>query len=167
MRIMREEPPRGRYWYQNVLLPLGRILKPKPLTAASQRKVCPVLGARARFTAASVRFFVMVSPTAYRQHFAPQFPSGALRSNMAGYVGKSRQTGACPGFYMGRSGGARGRACLHCMNDLQPEGSHGKLHRTTKILSHAARRRGGCVAARGARAAASDAVGRVSRPQVT
>src|SRR6516164_11705803 len=60
MRIMREEPPRGRYWYQNVLLPLGRILKPKPLTAASQRKVWPVLGARARFTAASVRFFPMV-----------------------------------------------------------------------------------------------------------
>ena len=31
-------------------------------------------------------------------------------------------------------------------------GSHGKLHRTTKILSHAARRRGSRVAARGARA---------------
>ena len=27
------------------------------------------------------------------------------------------------------------------MNDPQPEGSHGKLHRTTKILSHAYRRR--------------------------
>jgi len=39
----------------------------------------------------------------------------------------------------------------HCMHDLQPEGSHGKPHRTTKILSHA-RRRGG-LAARGARAA--------------
>src|SRR6516164_10487334 len=36
----------------------------------------------------------------------------------------------------------------------QPEGSHGKLHRTTKILSHA-RRRGGGVAARGTRAAAA------------
>src|SRR6516165_386245 len=34
------------------------------------------------------------------------------------------------------------------MNDPQPEGSHGKPHRTTKILSHA-RRRGGRVAARG------------------
>src|SRR5215472_19112228 len=43
---------------------------------------------------------------------------------------------------------------LHCMNDPQPEGSHGKPHRTTKILSHA-RRRGGCVAARGARARAN------------
>ena len=41
---------------------------------------------------------------------------------------------------------------FHCMNDPRPEGSHGKLQRTTKILSHA-RRRGGCVAARGARAA--------------
>src|SRR6516162_3491868 len=39
------------------------------------------------------------------------------------------------------------------MNDPQAEGSHGKLHRTTEILSHAAWRRGG-VAARGARAAA-------------
>src|SRR5262249_28515716 len=39
------------------------------------------------------------------------------------------------------------------MNDPQPEGSHGKLHRTTKILSHARRR--GCMAARGARAAAA------------
>src|SRR5262249_3574812 len=48
----------------------------------------------------------------------------------------------------------RGMIC-HCMNDPQPEGSHGKLHRTTKILSHARRR--GVVAARGARAAAGDA----------
>src|SRR5215831_1754830 len=102
MRIMREEPPRGRYWNQKVLEPLAKIRTPKPLTAPSQRKVCPVLGARARFTAASVRFFVMDSPTAYRQRFAPQISSGALRSNMAGYVGKSRQTGGCPGFYMGR-----------------------------------------------------------------
>src|SRR5262245_889081 len=38
----------------------------------------------------------------------------------------------------------------------QPEGSHGKPHRTTKILSDA-RRRGGDVAARGARAAAGEA----------
>jgi len=45
---------------------------------------------------------------------------------------------------------------LHCMNDPQPEGSHCKLHRSTKILSHASRRRGR-VAARGARAAAGDA----------
>src|SRR5262245_42722786 len=49
---------------------------------------------------------------------------------------------------------------LHCMNDPQPEGSHGKPHRTTKILSHA-RRRGGRVADRGARAAATDAGGGV------
>ena len=41
---------------------------------------------------------------------------------------------------------------FHCMNDPQPEGSHGKPHRTTKILSHT-RRRGG-LAVRGARAAA-------------
>src|SRR6266536_6197881 len=38
------------------------------------------------------------------------------------------------------------------MNDPPTGGSHGKPHRTTKILSHA-RRRGGRVAARGARAA--------------
>src|SRR6516165_6231146 len=60
IRTMREEPPpRGRYWNQKVLLPLDRILRPKPLTAASQRKAWPALGARARFTAASVRFFPM------------------------------------------------------------------------------------------------------------
>ena len=47
------------------------------------------------------------------------------------------------------------------MNDPQPEGHIGKLHRTTKILSHAARRRGGSVAARGARAADGDPGGRV------
>src|SRR5262249_26216908 len=39
------------------------------------------------------------------------------------------------------------------MND-PTRGSHGKLHRTTKILSHAYRRRGGRVAAHGAGAAA-------------
>src|SRR5262249_47447297 len=36
----------------------------------------------------------------------------------------------------------------NCMNDPQPEGSHGKLHQTTKILSHASRRRGDGMAAR-------------------
>src|SRR5262249_13721077 len=49
-----------------------------------------------------------------------------------------------------------------------PDGSHGKLHRTTEILSHAARRRGG-VAARGARPAVrADAARRVlarTRPE--
>src|SRR5262244_1809907 len=44
------------------------------------------------------------------------------------------------------------------MNDPRPEGHHGKLHRTTKILSHA-RRRGG-VAARGAGARRQRAAGR-------
>ena len=39
------------------------------------------------------------------------------------------------------------------MNDPRPEGHNGKPHRTTKILSRASRRRGGVVAARGARAA--------------
>src|SRR5262249_27845542 len=48
---------------------------------------------------------------------------------------------------------------LHCMNDPPAGGSHGKLHRTTKILSHAARWRGGRLAACRARAAASDAGG--------
>src|SRR5262245_54889084 len=43
------------------------------------------------------------------------------------------------------------------MNDPQPEGHHGKPHRTTKILSHAARRRGARVAARGSGAATSRA----------
>jgi putative tryptophan/tyrosine transport system substrate-binding protein len=41
------------------------------------------------------------------------------------------------------------------MNDPQPGGSHGKPHRTTKILSHARRR--GRLAAHGARAAGCDA----------
>jgi putative tryptophan/tyrosine transport system substrate-binding protein len=44
-------------------------------------------------------------------------------------------------------------------------GSHGKLHRTTKILSHA-RRRGGGVAARGARAAADYARDRLSSQRI-
>src|SRR5262249_16977532 len=44
-------------------------------------------------------------------------------------------------------------------------GSHGKPHRTTKILSHAVWRRGG-LAARGGRAAADDAGGRVSQPGI-
>src|SRR5262245_8155331 len=44
---------------------------------------------------------------------------------------------------------------LHCMNDPQPEGSHGKLHRTTTILSDA--RRGGYMADCGARAADAEA----------
>src|SRR5436189_5882183 len=43
---------------------------------------------------------------------------------------------------------------LYCINDPQPEGSHGKLHRTTKVLSH---RRGSRVAARGERAAGGEA----------
>ena len=42
------------------------------------------------------------------------------------------------------------------MNDFQPEGHIGKLHRTTKILSRARQRSGG-VAARGARAAGGHA----------
>src|SRR5438067_6392294 len=42
------------------------------------------------------------------------------------------------------------------MNDPQPEGSHGKLHRTTKILNDA-RRRCGRMAARGARTAGGHA----------
>src|SRR5262245_1651775 len=50
----------------------------------------------------------------------------------------------------------------HCMNDPQPEGSHGKLHPTTKILSHARRR--GSVAACGVRSSrhADDRVGEVT-----
>src|SRR5262245_61957382 len=40
---------------------------------------------------------------------------------------------------------------------IDPVGADGKLHRTTKILSHAAQRHGRCVAARGARAVAGDA----------
>src|SRR5215467_11655974 len=42
-------------------------------------------------------------------------------------------------------------------------GSHGKPDRTTKILSHPARRRGGRVAARGKRAAGGDAGGRMAQ----
>src|SRR5262249_20925728 len=47
------------------------------------------------------------------------------------------------------------------MNDPQAEGSDGKLHRTTKILSRA-RRRGRRVAAVGARATAGDAGDRLA-----
>src|SRR5215475_6772521 len=51
------------------------------------------------------------------------------------------------------------------LHEMTPtRGSHGKLHRTTKILSHA-RRRGG-LAARGAGAAAADAGDRVTRPHI-
>src|SRR5262249_10749342 len=99
MRIMRDEPPPfGRYWNQKVLLPLGRMRTPKPRTASSQRKTCPVLGARARCTAASVSFFVMGSPTAYRQQNAPKFCPGrygAIWRDVAGNQGKS---GATPCF---------------------------------------------------------------------
>src|SRR5262245_2113055 len=42
------------------------------------------------------------------------------------------------------------------MNDPQPEGHHGKPRRTTKIPSHADRRRGSGVAAGGAGAAAPE-----------
>src|SRR5215471_1032597 len=59
MRIMREEPPRGRYWNQNVREPEDRMRTPKPLTSVSQRKSWPVLGLGARFTLASVSFFPM------------------------------------------------------------------------------------------------------------
>src|SRR5262245_27263742 len=61
MRIMREEPPRGRYWNQKVLEPLARMRTPKPLTSVSQRKSWPVLGLCARFTLTSVSFFPMQS----------------------------------------------------------------------------------------------------------
>src|SRR5262249_23641789 len=68
------------------------------------------------------------------------------------------------------------RGILPPLNDPPIGGSHGKPHPTTKILSHAARRRGGRVAARGARAAGGDAgpsadwravaaLSRVSEPQ--
>src|SRR5215475_13927679 len=50
------------------------------------------------------------------------------------------------------------------MNDPQLEGSHGKLRRTTKILGDA-RRRSGCVAARGARAAGREGVTRCPMPE--
>ena len=46
------------------------------------------------------------------------------------------------------------------MNDPQPEGSHGKLYRTTRILSYAAGWRGS-VAACGAGAAAGNGGGRI------
>jgi hypothetical protein len=47
----------------------------------------------------------------------------------------------------------RERGIIPPLHERPPtRGSHGKLHRTPKILSHA--RRGGCLAARGARAAA-------------
>src|SRR5262249_54427150 len=111
MRIMREEPPRGRYWYQNVREPEGRMRTPKPLTSVSQRKSWPVLGLCARFTLASVSFFPMRSSDSVSTAFCAQISSGALRSNMAGYVGKSRQTGASLVFYLARSGGTRGKAC--------------------------------------------------------
>src|SRR5262249_2379762 len=54
---------------------------------------------------------------------------------------------------------------VYCMKCPPTGGSHGKLHRTPKILSHA-RRRGGSVAAWGARAAADNAGNRVARPQI-
>src|SRR5262249_11832416 len=55
-----EETPRppGRYWYQKVLRPLGRMRTPKPVIWLSQSMTCrPPSGTLARFTAASVRFF--------------------------------------------------------------------------------------------------------------
>src|SRR5262249_14019257 len=122
MRIIREDPPRGRYWNQKVLEPLDRILTPKPATWPSHRKTWPVFGLCARFTLASVSFFPMAISDSVATAFCARISYGAVWGIMAGYAEKSRKLGHVLRFYMGRCGGARGRAFLHCMNDPQPEG---------------------------------------------
>src|SRR6516164_8354762 len=113
IRIMREEPPqRGRYWNQKVLEPLGRMRTPKPLTSPSHRKTWPVLGRRTRFTLASVSFFLMVAPTAYRQRFAPEFRmarSGALWRDMPRNQGNSGMS--CVFIWGGVAAQGAGHAC--------------------------------------------------------
>src|SRR5262245_30960105 len=98
---IRDLPPRGRYWYQKVLRPLGRMRTPKPLTSVSQRKIWPVAGLRARSTATSVSFFAMGSPTAYRQQNPPHFLHGAVWGNMARYGGELKANRACSPFSHG------------------------------------------------------------------
>src|SRR5262249_52917227 len=120
----------------------------------------PAFGTLARFTAASVSFFPMVG--------SPR--SDSLSTAFCTLIFAWRTTeqygGICRKIKANRDDvrvlyGALWRRKEQVMPPLhecpQPEGSHGKLRRTTKILSHAARRRGGRVAARGARAAAGDA----------
>src|SRR5262249_17877646 len=109
MRTMRDLPPCGRYWNQKVFEPPGRILTPNPLTSPSHRKTCPVLGACARFTAASVNFFVMEPPTAHRQRFAPEISHGAVWRTMARRCRKIKHGGLLPGVRLARDGGVWSR----------------------------------------------------------
>src|SRR5262249_35899661 len=109
IRTMREEPPpRGRYWNQKVLLPLGRILKPKPLTAASQRKAWPALGARARFTAASVRFFPMRFSDSVSTAFCTPIFVWRTTGQYGGICRKIKANEACSVFLYGAVGGGKG-----------------------------------------------------------
>ena len=101
MRIMREEPPRGRYWNQKVLEPLDRMRTPKPLTSPSHRKTWPVFGLCARFTLASVSFFPMALSDSVTTAFRARISYGAVWGTMAGYAEKSRKIRACPAFLYG------------------------------------------------------------------
>src|SRR5262249_50249542 len=101
---MLDLPPCGRYWNQKVFEPPGRIRTPNPLTSLSHRKTCPVLGACARSTAASVNLFVMDPPTAHRQHFAPEISPGAVWRSMTQNADKSRRNGNLLGVRLVRCG---------------------------------------------------------------
>src|SRR5262249_33610773 len=85
---------------------------PRPVTALSQSTVWPVAGLRALVRRFSVSFLVMgfSGLTAHRQHLAPHFLYGAVRSTMARYAEKSREAGRFVAFCMARCGGARRRA---------------------------------------------------------
>jgi hypothetical protein len=64
----------------------------------------------------------------------------AVRTDSTSWNPKAAMGGVPP---IGLSHGPRDGSVvsfLHCMNDPQPEGSRGKPHRTTEILSHAVRR---------------------------
>src|SRR5262249_9748564 len=61
-------PPCGRYMYQNVLLPPGRIRRPKPgMPPRSQSMIWPFFGARTRAARFSVSFLA-IRASSIRQH---------------------------------------------------------------------------------------------------
>src|SRR5215813_4336417 len=115
MRIMREEPPRGRYWNQKVFEPLGRMRTPKPATWLSHRKICPVLGLCARFTLASVSFFPMRSSDSVSTAFCLPNLVWRAKGQYGGIRRKIKASLACPAFLYGAlwRGQGQGMPPLH------------------------------------------------------
>src|SRR5262249_16839556 len=128
MRIMREDPPRGRYWCQNVREPEGRMRTPKPLTSVSQRKSWPVLGLCARFTLASVSFFPMRSSDSVSTAFCTPNLIWRAKGQYGGIRRKIKANrGVSRGFY-GALWRRKGQN-IPPLHELPPHrGSHRKLN---------------------------------------